>query len=275
MNILKTILHQTTVKLLTPIVKILLSQGLSFSDFISIARQVFVDVAEIEFSIPGKKQTDSRISVITGINRKDVHRCRLMEESDETKNTENVTQFNRVERVIHGWVKDHEFHGGDKKPRSLKHTKGEDEFDQLIKRYSGDMPTRAMLDEMLRLKLVEKTPERMIRLLSNVYIPDKGIDDKLPLLGRSASDLINTISHNFEHSGEESKLQLNVEYHDVSIEVAMDFKRYSEERAYELLQELNQWLDEKSSVVNDDDEETSLMRVGLGIYYFDERTHNS
>lgn len=264
---IKNKLNDVTVMILRPLVRILLAQGMTYGEFSNTARRVFVSVAEKNFLIPGKKQSDSRISVITGINRKDVHRCRAITEEAEEPLQNN---FNRVERVIHGWLKDADYIDEKGKPRILSHAKELDEFAALIKRYSGDMPARAMLDEMVRIAAVEKLVDQQVRLCVSAYVPQHSIEEKLPLLARSTSDLLNTIGHNLEHQGKESKLQLNVEYHRLYPELAKEFKQFSEKKSFELLQELNQWLAVQSKAEEQENSSNITVRAGLGIYFFDE-----
>ena len=50
-------------RLLRPLVRILLRNGLAVDAFEEVVRRVYVDVAEKEFALEGKKQTTSRIGV--------------------------------------------------------------------------------------------------------------------------------------------------------------------------------------------------------------------
>jgi len=70
-SITKT-LNNAILKLLRPLVRILLRNGISYHVFSDLVRWVYVDVAFKSFDIPGRKQTSSRVSVITGLSRKEV-----------------------------------------------------------------------------------------------------------------------------------------------------------------------------------------------------------
>ena len=61
-------------RILHPLVRILLRNGITAPVFQELARKVFVDVARDEFPPEGKSQTLANISVITGLNRKEVAR---------------------------------------------------------------------------------------------------------------------------------------------------------------------------------------------------------
>ena len=67
-------IRSAVLKLLKPLVRLLIRSGITYSAFSDLARQAYVDMASEEFTIAGKKQSISRISVLTGINRKDISR---------------------------------------------------------------------------------------------------------------------------------------------------------------------------------------------------------
>lgn len=52
-------------------------------------------------------------------------------------------------------------------------------FSELVKRYSGDIPVRAVLDELLRVGAVKQLRDGRICLLSRGYIPQKGSAEQL------------------------------------------------------------------------------------------------
>ena len=64
------ILAAAIARILKPLIRILLRNGISYGTFADIAKRQFIDVARNEFSIEGRKQSVSRMSVITGLTRK-------------------------------------------------------------------------------------------------------------------------------------------------------------------------------------------------------------
>ena len=92
-------LHAALLKLLRPLIRLLLQNGVPFGTFSDLIKWVYVDVAQKEFGIPGRKQSNSRISIITGLSRKEVHRLKNIEGPHET---ENVQSYNRAARVVSG-----------------------------------------------------------------------------------------------------------------------------------------------------------------------------
>ena len=62
--------------LLRPLVRLLLLHGVSFTIFCELVKSAYVKVADAEFKLDAKPQTDSRISLLTGIHRREVSRLR-------------------------------------------------------------------------------------------------------------------------------------------------------------------------------------------------------
>ena len=69
-------LLEAAAAVLQPIVRRLLAVGVPFGLLEARLRELVIDVAERDFELEGRRQTDSRIAVLTGINRKEVRRIR-------------------------------------------------------------------------------------------------------------------------------------------------------------------------------------------------------
>jgi hypothetical protein len=254
-------------RLLRPLVRLLLRYGVPFGVFADIAKRVYVDVAMDEFAIPGRKPTISRASVITGLTRKEVQRItRLPELTD----VEIQDRYNRAVRVVSGWTRDERYLDADRKPRPLPLEGAAGSFSELVRRYSGDAPVRAVLDELMRVGAVETLASGDVRLLGPVYVPEGQLEDKFGILGTDVADLVSTIDHNLNHSGPDSRFQLKVSYDNLPAGVLAPFRKLSSERALELLQMLDAELSRLDRDTNPDAGGAGRMRAGLAIYYFEE-----
>ena len=60
------VLYAAILKLLRPLVRMALKRGVSYGTFTSLVKWVFFEVAKKDLVIEGKKQTQSRISMIIG-----------------------------------------------------------------------------------------------------------------------------------------------------------------------------------------------------------------
>jgi hypothetical protein len=94
-------------RLVWPLARLLLRYGIPMSLTVNVVKQVYVEVAWQEFGLPGRKQTTSRVAILTGLSRKEVARLRRLQRWDDH---EVIQQYNRAARVISAWVRDTEFH---------------------------------------------------------------------------------------------------------------------------------------------------------------------
>lgn len=261
------ILAAAILRLLRPLVRILLRNGVTYGAFADLAKWVFVDVAGKEFALPGRKQTVSRISVITGLTRKEVSRVQQIETPDDSAVSH---QYNRAARVISGWTHDRRFSDGKDTPLVLPFEGDNPSFAELVKQYSGDMPARAVLDELLRIGAVEKESDGRLRLIARAYVPLGDESGKLNILGTDVYHLITTIDHNLQNAGAEPRFQRKVAYDNLPGEAMPQLRKLSAEKSQALLEELNRWLREHDRDANPDVRGSGRKRAGIGIYYFEE-----
>ena len=251
-------------------VRLLLRYGVSAGAFEELVRRVYVEVAETEFQVKGKKQTASRISVITGLNRKEVARIQKLPPVEETEVDE---RYNRAARVLTGWLRDEEFRTKAGAPAVLPF-EGEKSFSELVNKYSGDMPVRSVADELMRVHAIEET-RKGLKLIAKGYIPNDSVVDKLQILGTDTADLISTIDYNLTHKKEEARFQRKVSYNNVPVEHIEAFRKHSAKLSQQLLERLDRWLASRDSDENPNlknKKEMAKSRIGLGIYMMEETT---
>ena len=262
----RKILFSAVARLLRPLVRLMLRNGLSHSEFVEISKRVYVSVAETEpeFQVGNRKQSVSRISVLTGLNRKEVAKVQDLPPVGEFE----VTSHNRAAQVINGWLRDTDFLVDDE-PIDLSEEGTDASFTKLVKKYSGDMTVRAVKDELLRLGAVRVLEDGRLRLCAKAYIPQNSNVQKLQMLGESTADLLSTLDHNLQNSLDESRLQLTLAYDNLPKEALEAFQKLSEEHAHNTLMVLNRWLSQQDRDVNPLAKGNQRFRAGLGIYYFE------
>jgi hypothetical protein len=254
-------------KLLRPLVRILLRNHISFGAFSDLAKQVYVDVAIEEFGLPERKQSVSRVSILTGLSRKEVARVRQLPAPDDA---EAVGRYNRAARVVTGWIRDAAFSDGQGNPAVLSVEGSSASFAELVRRFSGDVPVRAVLDELLRNGLVERLADGKLRLLTRAYVPRTEEREKLSILGTDVADLVHTIDHNLRNGEAEALFQRKVAYDNLPEEILPQLKAFTRERAQAFLEETDRWLSQHDRDVNPSVQGTGRKRGGIGIYYFEE-----
>ena len=86
-------------RILRPLVKLLLSHQITYADCARILKECYVEVAEKEFVLEGKPQTDSRLSLLTGIHRKEVKNLRKIIDDQEPMQGA-IADFRKLQRVL-------------------------------------------------------------------------------------------------------------------------------------------------------------------------------
>lgn len=262
----KQALSAAIVTLLRPLVRILLRNGIPYGAFADLAKRVYVEIATREFTIAGRKQSKSRVSILTGLSRKEVLRVNRLPPPGDLGAAE---RYNRAARVLGGWVRDRRFADKDGDPAVLT-TDGEGNgtFGELARTYSGDAPARAVLDELLRVGAVERVSKGRVRLVERAYIPKKGEVDKIGILGMDVADLIATIDHNILVP-QAPFFHRKVCHDNLPSEALPELRVQVSGRAQMLLEALDRWMSDRDRDVNPEAGGTGRRRAGVGICYFE------
>lgn len=254
-------LMQAVRRILRPLVRILLRNGVPSKAVTELVRQTYVDVADEEFAVAGKRQTAARIAVITGLNRKEVSRLRGLPPLDAA----GELWRNRASHVLASWFRDQDFLDRKGDPLDLPFAGTSPSFTDLVRKHSGDMYPRAIADELLRLGAVEEI-EGKLRMTNRGYVPGADPEMILDILGIDTSDLIETIDHNLQAANDpERLLQLKVLCDNLPEEHVAEFNRYSTRLSRPVLDELARWLSERDKG-RDWSGDDARMQVGLGIF---------
>lgn len=260
-------LAASIVRILRPLVRILLRNGVPYGTFAELAKMAYIEVATKEFGIKERRQTRSRVSLLTGLTRKEVQR--LMDQPG-IEDVLSLDRYNRSARVISGWLRDSRFHDANGMPAALAFEEGDPSFSDLVRLHGRDLPPRAMLDELMNVGSVERNEDGRIFLSSNAYIPHTDEATQLTILGSSVSDLIQTIDHNMQsHEPRERLFQRRVMYNNLPAEVMPALRDLSREKGQELLEQLNEWIAPHDRDVNPAVSGTGRKQAGVGIYYFE------
>jgi hypothetical protein len=256
----------TIYKILRPIVSFMLRKGVSYQAFAAIAKRVFVDVASEDFALEGRKLSQSRVSVLTGIHRKEIATLKDRPHIDQRTLDQ---QFNRAARVVSGWKTDARFLDGKGEPLVLPIEGEEPSFHSLVRLYSGDIPVRAVMDELLRVGAVHKTAEDTLMLAARSYIPWAGEAEKLSIFGYAVSDLIRTIEHNLSSKPEDVFFQRMVAYDNLPEEILSQLRAYAVKQSQPVIENADQWIAKYDRDRNPEIHGSGRVRAGIGIYYFE------
>jgi hypothetical protein len=260
----KTDLLNAYRRFLRPLVRILVRHGIAIGEFSEVLKAVYAEVAEEDFSLPDRRQSQSRIAILTGLTRKEV--ARLKATDFGRKLDEPRKDVHRVARVLDGWHQDPEYTGPYGVPLEVPFDSANGiSFTELVRRYSGDMAPRAMLDELLRVGAARELEGGWVKVLSRAYIPEKLAPEALNRMSRVVENFINTLEVNLlkEKPGTGRFERVVLSDHALTVEQMEKFDALVRRRGQEFLEELDDWL-----VNQDVIEDERRIVTGVGIYHF-------
>ncbi|HPH06858.1 MAG TPA: DUF6502 family protein [Methylotenera sp.] len=182
-------------RVLKPLIRLALAQGINYQMLLETLKTVFVQVAEEDFKLEKRDQTDSRISLLTGIHRKDVRRLR----EEPENNTPLSLNATFGSQLVGLWISDNNFLDSDGKPKPLERFAsdgGEVSFERLVARVSKDIRARPVLDEWLRVGVVYLDDNELVCLNTEAFVPKEGFEEKLFFFQQNIHDHIAATAHN-------------------------------------------------------------------------------
>lgn len=248
-------------RMLRPLVRLLIKSGMTFPALCDLLRELYVNIAEHEFALPEKPQTDSRVSLLTGVHRKEVARLR----GAGAPVAEIPTAVSRASRVLALWLGSPEFSDSHGAPLPLyrSNEEGKPSFEQLVASVTRDVRPRAVLDEWLDRKLVVLDEDGRIALLASALTPAAG-DEQLYYFGRNLHDHIAAAVANVTAEAPPF-LERAVHYDGLSAASAAALVAFSREQANQLLLTAN-----REAVAICDADGGGDKRWILGVYVYSE-----
>ncbi len=253
--------EQAVQRLLRPLVRLLLSFQVTFPVLSEWLKRAYVDVAEKEFPLNDKPQTDTRISLLTGIHRKDMKRLRHA----SVDNPDTPESVSVGVQLAARWMGDPAYLDAQKQPRPLpfKQDSGES-FETLVEAVvKKDIRARVVLDEWLRLEVVSEDEQGLLHLNPGAFVPHKGLEEKAFFLGMNVADHLAAATENVR--GESTpNFERCVYYDGLSEQAIATLKAAAEARGMETLVALN----EQAMLLKQ--QQPGKQRINMGMYVFHE-----
>ena len=191
-----------------PVITYCLRRGLSAQDLFEVIKRVFVELASDEIHHSGEKLTVSRLSVMTGIRRKEINRVTTSSESELSSSGVAI-------RVIGQWEQDRRFQTKGGKPRALTFEGEDSDFTKLVRLISSDIGPATILFELERRGFVKHSRGRL-KLVETAFIVRDDIEAGFEMLARDASDLVEAVEENLFGDCKIPNLHGRTEYDNVA-----------------------------------------------------------
>jgi len=258
-------------KLLRPLVRLMLHYQITYPYLQTVLKSLYVEVAEKEFGVPGRRQSDSRINLLTGIHRKDVKRLRN-EAVEAAQTPENISIG---AQLIAHWMASEAFVDKAGKPRALpvrrkESTGNEPGFEELVEIVcKKDIRPRVVLDNWLHLGIAHMDEADRVVLNTGAFTPADGFDEKAFFFGKNLHDHIEAGSHNLR--GEmPSHFDRSVYYDRLSATSVAELRALADAVGMQALRQINQ----RALELQQGDaatEKPADYRINFGIFNYNNR----
>lgn len=191
-------LVQALRRVLRPLVRLMLANGITFQYLSEMLKSLYVEVAERDFRIDNKPPTDSRISLMSGVHRKDVSRLRAEHQAD-TPAAPSVVSLGA--NLVAVWLGNAAYLDEAGQPLALPRYKsegGERSFEALVASVNSDIRSKVVLDEWMRLGIARIDDDKRVCLNADAFVPSAGFDEKAFYFGHNLHDHLAAAAHNLQ-----------------------------------------------------------------------------
>lgn len=257
-------------RLLRPLVRLAIQSGVTFPVMADLLRGLFVEVASRDLLHDAASRTDSRISLLTGVHRKEIRRLRL-----EAPDGDTIPPVVTISSEIIGrWLGAKQYSTAKGVPLvlpRLSHDSGGPSFETLVESVTTDVRPRAVLDDFLAQGIVILEPGDLVRLNQAAFIPRPGSTEQLFFFGRNLHDHIAAAAANVAADGRAPFVDSSVHYDQLPPEAAAQLLALAQSSAEQALLEVNR---AATSLVEPGNGRvpapSATHRVNFGIYIYTE-----
>jgi hypothetical protein len=251
---------------LTPLVRVVLRNGVMWSDFAEVAKEVFVEVARDDYGVQGRPTNASRVALITGLSRREVARVKEVLLGERPRDAAQ----SRISQILTAWHVDPRFLSKDGGPATLPLTGDEPSLEALLKHYAGDTPHGAIIKELEELRLIERSADGY-RALARDYIRSASDPDLIRQASVALHDHVTTIAHNVDANRRgPPRFERMATHSALPRRLLPAFEAYLRTEGQAFLEKVDSWLSTRSATTTAVQDERSL-RVGVGVYEIQEQ----
>lgn len=243
--------------------RLLVARQIAYPFLASLLKEIYVEVVETDFALAGRRMTDSRISLLTGVYRRDVKRVRAnLREGQPAPPSVSLGA-----EIVARWNGTPLFLDEEGRARSLPlQSEDEPSFQTLVASVSRDIRARSVLDEWLRLGVVHFDDHGRVALDAGVFVPQRGEEEKIYYLGRNLHDHAAAAVHNVQ-GGEPPFVERTVYYGSLSPESVRELSELAAVSGMQALQSLNRRA--LALKAQDGAGADSKRRMTFGIYFYE------
>jgi hypothetical protein len=263
-------LLQQLQRLLRPLVRLAITSGVTFPVLTELLRSLFVDVASHDLLSDTGSRTDSRISLLTGVHRKEIRRLRL--EAPVSQTIPPVVTIGS--QIVARWLGTKDYCDSAGEPLALPRLRSEASglsFEGLVASVTTDVRPRAVLDDFLAQDIVTLGPDDRVRLNKVAFVPASASNEQLFYFGRNLHDHIAAASANIAAGVSAPFVDSSVHYDELTPEQATELLRTAYATAEQALLTVNRAaIGVVESGGNTPARRVPTRRINFGIYIYAE-----
>lgn len=265
---ISSIFQRVLTRLLSPLVRYLISQNWTYPALCELLKKIYIAETVQHYREPnGKAITDSRVSLLTGIHRKDVKRLRE-ELAHETETPLLRRGAGLAVRTVSTWVSQHCDAEGNPIPLPFREEGNTLSFEALVRELKADMRAKSILDELIHAGVAELNDQGEVTLLRHAYISDLP-EDKLAFLGDNIGDHLGSALHNISRPDCAPMLERAVFFNSLPADALEPIKQSLASQGDQILRDAHgRMLAAKAAQAKD--QPVAQKRVRFGVYYFEE-----
>jgi hypothetical protein len=256
-------------RLLRPLVRLLIGRGMTFPMVAEILRESYVNVARDVVAARRQKPTDSRLSLLTGIHRKEIRRQRLHPAAAPAA-TEGIS-VGRL--IVARWLAAPPWcdAGGRPLPLPRRAARSGLSFDALVAAVTTDVRPRAVLDALLTQGVVRLDADKRVVLNAAAYLPETDTAARLDAFAQGLHDHIAAAVANLAADGEPPFLDRCLRYEALTPEQSSRLAALARLAAERLLSGVARAARAKRDAPSPPAPDTPpARRASLGIYFYAE-----
>ncbi|MEO8223823.1 MAG: DUF6502 family protein [Gammaproteobacteria bacterium] len=264
----RSVVVQTCRAILRPIASLLLKCGMTWREFAEVSKGVFVAVASEEYGLNGRPTNVSRVSILTGLSRKEVSRVRDLLAGEAAPPPNKTTD---ATRLLSGWHHDPDFVLPGGLPRVLPLEGAGSSFATLWARYGGDVPLTSMRKELERAGAITALPDGTVRAETRYFMPRNFDPQWVQNAGSMLRDLGLSITHNLDAGAATTKgtparrFIGRASSDSVDLAALPEFESFVEQNGQEFLEKADKWLTEHDARTAPDGARKQA-RLGVGLF---------
>ncbi len=215
-----TIVLDAVLRALKPAARLLLQSGVSYGAFTAALKRVFLAAAQDELTARGMARTDSALTLLSGVHRRDVRT--LLRSAPAADEAPRRAPLSMASEVALRWLSHRPWLGDDEQPRTLSRGSAPDSFDSLVASVSSDIRARALLDELKRLGVAVEGDDG-VALLAGSFAPRQGFEELSWLFADNLHDHLAAAASNLQ--GQSNFLEQSVHVDQITEASAAELQR--------------------------------------------------